>query len=646
MLMEVIRRKFLMLSMSRFLLAVLHIESLASQLNKAQVRNALEKLPKKLDDTYHEALQRIALQDDSCIEVANQVLYWISYAYRPLTIKELLCALAVVPGHTTFDKEDMYPESTLVSVCAGLVTVDPRSGIIRLVHYTTQEFFEKIRDGRFPTAQADITLICLTYLSFDHPRYYETDCAAFRYDIKKSPFLSYAAQHWRDHMRASPESNFNELILEILSQPKKVQCILQAMDDESFESLLDSPIDEDFNVPPLCAAAILGLASVVPLLLERGLDSTESEMSDGKTAFTTAVYFAQQEVIKILIDCGAPINSHDGQGSSPLWETVSAAGLTSEEEAVAAARLLLDGGADVDIQGGHGMRTTSTLMRAAESGYVQLVELLLTYGADVKLRDDRGFTALHMAHRGTHRIFQLLVEYGADLHACEKNGNSTLLIVSAERGREVADTARVLLDLGADIHSRNNSGETALLRAATQGHYRLIQVLIEYGADIHARSELGPSALRSTIGSEDGRPAVKRPSEALEFLLDHEADIDTSNGAADTALPLAAAAEATLGRSKRSGVEYDQIGTEYTLDYQWRVIRNKAGDTALTLAAASGNLGAVKLLLDHGANAHEKDGAGNTALSLMTPTLLSEVPQSLLERLSEPNPPLASTEVE
>ena len=52
----------MVLTMLRFLLAVLHIESLASQLNKAQVRNALEKLPKGLEDTYHEALQRIAHQ--------------------------------------------------------------------------------------------------------------------------------------------------------------------------------------------------------------------------------------------------------------------------------------------------------------------------------------------------------------------------------------------------------------------------------------------------------------------------------------------------------------------------------------------------------------------------------------------------------
>lgn len=60
--------------MSRFLLAVLHIESLASQLNKAQVRSALQKLPQGLDDTYQEALQRIDCQGQPSREMAYQVL--------------------------------------------------------------------------------------------------------------------------------------------------------------------------------------------------------------------------------------------------------------------------------------------------------------------------------------------------------------------------------------------------------------------------------------------------------------------------------------------------------------------------------------------------------------------------------------------
>ena len=341
--MEIICQHLLVLIVSRFLLAVLHIESLASQLNKAQVRNALQKLPKGLDDTYREALQRIARQGQPSVEMAHKILSLISYAYRPLTIKELQCALAVTPGLPTFDEDAMTPESKLVSVCAGLVAIDPQSSIIRLVHYTTQEFFEKIRDSEFPNARAEIAVTCLTYLSFDHAGYNAKSCNL--YEMEKNPFFSYAAQYWRDHMRATPNPNFNELILRILSQPKKVDCIFQAMDEAPFFSDMDG----DATVPPLCAAAFLGLESVVVLLLKRGADLNESVTGNGSPALCIAVRFAQLEVMKVLLDYGASPDNHNRPGCTPLLATVSAARLTNEKRAVAAARLLLNQGANINI---------------------------------------------------------------------------------------------------------------------------------------------------------------------------------------------------------------------------------------------------------------------------------------------------------
>jgi hypothetical protein len=55
----------------------------------------------------------------------------------------------------------------MVSVCAGsgLVTIDEESGIVRLVHYTTQEYFERTQSTWFLGADDDITTVCITYLS-------------------------------------------------------------------------------------------------------------------------------------------------------------------------------------------------------------------------------------------------------------------------------------------------------------------------------------------------------------------------------------------------------------------------------------------------------------------------------------------------
>jgi hypothetical protein len=52
--------------------------------------------------------------------------------------------LAIEPGAKTLHSDDVYDIEDAISVCAGLVTVDKESDIVRLVHYTTQKYFEHI----------------------------------------------------------------------------------------------------------------------------------------------------------------------------------------------------------------------------------------------------------------------------------------------------------------------------------------------------------------------------------------------------------------------------------------------------------------------------------------------------------------------
>jgi hypothetical protein len=84
-------------------------------------------------------MERINSQVIDFKELARQVLSWIICAKRPLTTLELQHALAVEVGKTKLNKHNLPEIEDMVSVCAGLVTVDEESDIIRLVHYTTQE---------------------------------------------------------------------------------------------------------------------------------------------------------------------------------------------------------------------------------------------------------------------------------------------------------------------------------------------------------------------------------------------------------------------------------------------------------------------------------------------------------------------------
>jgi hypothetical protein len=96
-----------------------------------------------LDKVYKDVIERINRQQPGFLRLAEKVLSWITCAKRPLTTSELQHALAIVVGDSKLNEDNLERIEIIVSVCAGLVTVNEESRIIRLVHYTTQEYFER-----------------------------------------------------------------------------------------------------------------------------------------------------------------------------------------------------------------------------------------------------------------------------------------------------------------------------------------------------------------------------------------------------------------------------------------------------------------------------------------------------------------------
>ncbi|KAJ9493594.1 hypothetical protein H2202_010942 [Exophiala xenobiotica] len=153
-----------------FLLAQLHFDSLIGKPSPKAIRNALEKLPKGsnvYDHAYCAAMDRIEGQAQDSEILANRVLSWVACAKRPLTSLELQHALGVEIGEPALDNENLPEVKHMLSTCAGLVTVDEQSNVIRLVHHTAQEFFKRTQSRWLPKAEADIINICISYLSFN-----------------------------------------------------------------------------------------------------------------------------------------------------------------------------------------------------------------------------------------------------------------------------------------------------------------------------------------------------------------------------------------------------------------------------------------------------------------------------------------------
>jgi len=109
------------------------MDSLVGKHSVTAVRKALEVLPKEVDDTYDEAMERIERQNEDDKNLAKPILSWITYARRPLTVSELQHALAVMPDMTDMDPDNIIDKDILTSVCAGLVVVDEEQSTVRLV---------------------------------------------------------------------------------------------------------------------------------------------------------------------------------------------------------------------------------------------------------------------------------------------------------------------------------------------------------------------------------------------------------------------------------------------------------------------------------------------------------------------------------
>src|SRR5437667_1444769 len=104
-------------------------------------------------------------------------------------------------------------------------------------------------------------------------------------------------------------------------------------------------------------------------------------------------------------------------------------------------------------------------IRAAQSGDVQLMKLLLAHGADPKLATDFGDTALSTA-AGIGWVEGVTYE-----HSVQDN----------------VEAVRMLLDLGLDPNSTNKDGRTPLMGAALKGRNDVVQLLVDRGAKLETR---------------------------------------------------------------------------------------------------------------------------------------------------------------
>lgn len=145
-----------------------------------------------------------------------------------------------------------------------------------------------------------------------------------------------------------------------------------------------------------------------------------------------------------------------------------------------------------------GIRYTGTALHiAALRGHFNVVNLLLTSGAEVDIEDVLQRTPLYMAsNRGRLRSVQILLASGADPNHADEDGETPFLSSSGEGH---PDVVIALLQSGkVNLNHRDYNGNTALIKAAAGCHTQIVKLLLSNDPVSSGRqinSKLGPPDL-------------------------------------------------------------------------------------------------------------------------------------------------------
>ncbi|KAK6501953.1 hypothetical protein TWF481_009771 [Arthrobotrys musiformis] len=552
-----------------------------------EIKDALKHLPigpKAYDDAYDEAMQRVTLRGPRSEELANLVLSWITYAKRQLTTLELQQALAVKPADPKLDVENFIQIEYIVSACAGLVTVDKESNIVRLVHTTTQEYFERKRRYWFPEAEAVLAKTCVTYLLFDEFR--NGACPsdeAFETQLLTHPLYDYAARNWGHHARAAPSKEVQQLVLEFIQNEKKLSASNQAA-----MASRGSP-NYSQNVPQqvtcLHLASYFGLWEVVRTLLLGGCKPDVKDTHD-QTPLLLAAANGHDAVVSLLLTSGTvDINSNDKHGRTPLL-CAAAHGYHAVVENLLKTDKINRRCKDIYDQ--------TPLAWAEAGGHTAVVDLLLPTEIDIpfpaKISQDSSFL-FRAAKGGDEAAVRMLIE-AIPPNSRDESGR-TPLSWAAMGGREAV--TKLLLESGnVDSDLSDDHGRTPLSWAAMEGHENVVKLLLESGVDANSMDDHGRTSLSWA--------AMKGHDNVVKLLLESGVDANSRDDHGRTSLSWAAMEghDNVVKRLLESGVGANS--------------RDDHGRTSLSWAAGEGHEAILKLLLEHGAGCESEDSCGRTSL--------------------------------
>ncbi len=427
----------------------------------------------------------------------------------------------------------------------------------------------------------------------------------------------------------------------------------------------------------LLKAASIGSVPGAQTALKRGARIGVSDQF-GRTALHFAAARGDLPMIDFLLSSRAPLGAKDSEGLTPLLR---------------AARSLRGGAVELLLSRGgerQGLvsflsarnRTGQTLLHAAaREGNADSVAVFASVLSDADMRDNAGRTPLSLAvdgadvrpgdrRRGYLESARILLEKGADpclpdgkgltpLWYAARHDDGELALLLSEKGVDAAAVAEaydrgdariaaILTERIKDATVTDSMGRTFLHVAAQQGHADLAVRILSMNVDVNAADRFSRTPLDIAAGRGDEEMArlllaagadPNRPGERSTTPL----ELAVRRGAAAVAELLIAAGAEVSSRALIEAVEARNTSmTGFLLSRGADPnARDEKGNTPLFYAVETrtgiSGLDVVKLLLEQGAAADERNAGGVTALLRAVDAGKREEAGLLLSRGADPN---------
>ncbi|KAF3057647.1 Ankyrin-3 [Trichoderma lentiforme] len=468
-----------------------------------------------------------------------------------------------------------------------------------------------------------IVQICLSYLSIERmERVYES---LLSLDVQlestiqpysgpcQDNFCMYAAQYWPAHY-LSIQGPTTEVVTTIIERFKS-RC-------------LDNIIPEitDFQAPVSLYCAGLGLRTALEVALEKEAEMIDDKSRDiilmaGTTSgnletvkYLLAKFEYQQDSISKAI-AGPLISGNQAAILELLQKFQSEKGLpviTSLLEKAAflnGSPTLIQNAADQlkQQQSDWAIHLQPALHAAIQVGNKAVAAIILDLKSSgteaIKTATDEGSqtyspsnSLLHLvAANGNVALLSLLASENLPINGRDEKKRTALHLASMLSYQSMV---RHLISKGIDVNAKDVVGRTALHYAALMGHLEIVkELLLQEGTKINKRDLARDTPLSLATKMRQG--------EVVKELLEKKASAKKHNKLEDTALHIAV----------RNGDEtiVQLIASRENADLE---VEDEDSFTPLHLAAQSGHLGILKLLIDRGAKINVCGGKGLTPLHL------------------------------